>query len=106
MTMAWAVLVVSNPIFGLLAFLATYLSVSLILMFLGAEYIAIWIILVYVGAVVILLLFCIMMLNIRIVETHEMLDKWFQGAFFIIIIFFLAVTYMNFKTFSLEFCFD
>jgi len=43
---------------------------------LGAEYLSIWLIIIYVGAIVVLFLFCIMMLNFRVVEVFDSFDKW------------------------------
>jgi NADH-quinone oxidoreductase subunit J len=62
-----AILVIAthNPIHNVFALILLFLDSSLFLMFLEAYFIAFILIIIYLGAVIILILFTLMMLNIK-----------------------------------------
>lgn len=69
-----AVLVIKNPIGSLIALIAVYGFVSIILMFTGLTFIGFSYIIVYIGAVSILFLFILMLIDIRTSELQ--INNW------------------------------
>ena len=96
-----------NAITSVLYLICIFLLSALCLLLLGAEFLSVLLIIVYVGAISILFLFVIMMLNLRIVEVYNSLVSFFPigcflGFFFFFFFFFFIKFFFFFFFF---FCF-
>ena len=56
----------NNPVYAVLSLIMCFVSVSALMVLLGADYLAMILIIVYVGAVTVLFLFIVMMMNIKV----------------------------------------
>ncbi len=56
----------NNPVYAVLSLIMCFVSVSALMVLLGADYLAMILIIVYVGAVAVLFLFIVMMMNIKV----------------------------------------
>lgn len=65
--MIWA----SNPIYAVFFFISVFLNTSVIFILFNIDFIGILLLLVYVGAIAILVLFIIMMVNLKKVENEQ-----------------------------------
>lgn len=65
---------VSNPIYSVISLILVYLSAAFLLITLGVHFLAVVFILVYLGAVIVLFLFIVMMLNIKVQYTFNLLS--------------------------------
>ncbi|AGX87780.1 NADH-quinone oxidoreductase subunit J [Candidatus Symbiobacter mobilis] len=72
---ALGVVTVRNPVHAVLLLVLTFFQTAMIWMLLQAEFLAIALVLVYVGAVMVLLLFVVMMLDVRPQELRGSLRK-------------------------------
>ena len=73
MALFFSVLVLGsqNPVFSALALMATYVFSGFLLICLGLELFGIYFILIYAGAISVLILFVIMMINLRFKEKTQ-----------------------------------
>jgi NADH:ubiquinone oxidoreductase subunit 6 (subunit J) len=65
------VIVSRNPIHSIFFLILAFIGISCIMFFFNIEFLPVIFLVVYVGAVSVLFLFVVMMLNIKIIETHE-----------------------------------
>lgn len=65
------VLTAQNPIFSALSLMATYVFSGFLLMCFGLEIYGIYFILIYAGAISVLILFVVMMINLRFKEKPQ-----------------------------------
>jgi NADH:ubiquinone oxidoreductase subunit 6 (subunit J) len=86
-----------DPIYVLLSLIMLFTNLALILLFLGSEFIFIIFLIIYVGAIAMLVLFSIMMLNLKRVRKFQSIKNYK------IILFSLILFLFNFyKTFELN----
>ena len=82
-----------NPIHSILYLILVFCNVTFVLILLGVEFIAIIFLIVYVGAIAVLFLFIVMMLNIRVVELGEILNRYFPLATIVGLIIFAEIVF-------------
>jgi len=87
----------THPIHSILALIAVFIEVGILLLFLGLEYVAFVFLVVYVGAIAVLFLFVTMMLNIRQLEFNISILAYLPATIFIIFSFFLNFIFLFFK---------
>jgi len=87
----------THPIHSILALIAVFIEVGILLLFLGLEYVAFVFLVVYVGAIAVLFLFVTMMLNIRQLEFNISILAYLPATIFIILSFFLNFIFLFFK---------
>jgi NADH-quinone oxidoreductase subunit J len=91
---AYACLIAAkNTITSLLLFIAIYLIAAINFLLVGAEFVALTLIIVYVGAISILLLFVIMMLNLRLVEIYNTYSIYIPITYIIALLFVCEIIY-------------
>lgn len=88
------IIISKNSITSVLYLICVYVLCALVLLLLGAEFLSIILIIIYIGAISILFLFVIMMLNLRIVEVYNSLVYYFPIGCFLGIFFFLEFFFM------------
>lgn len=69
-----------NPVQSVLFLVVVFCLSAQLLILLEVDFLAMVLIIVYVGAIAVLFLFIVMMLNIRIVELNEILNRYFPLA--------------------------
>ena len=72
-----------NMVHALIYLVVSFLSISVVLFVLGAPFIAALEVIIYAGAIVVLIIFVIMMLNLRD-ETVEQEKKWLTKEIYIV----------------------
>lgn len=72
-----------NPVQSVLFLVLVFCISGQFLLLLEVDFLAMILIIVYVGAIAVLFLFIVMMLNIRVVEMNEILNRYFPLGFFI-----------------------
>lgn len=87
----------THPIHSILALIAVFIEVGILLLFLGLEYVAFVFLVVYVGAIAVLFLFVTMMLNIRQLEFNISILAYLPATIFIIFSFFSNFIFLFFK---------
>lgn len=60
----------TNPILAILYLIFTILNITILLLYLGLDFLAFLLIIVYIGAVAVLFLFCVMLINIHILDLE------------------------------------
>jgi len=88
------VIVINNPIVCVLFLILLFISVSMILAYIGLIFIALAYLLVYVGAVSILFLFILMLINVRISELLHDTRNSIILAFVILILLYTTLGYI------------
>lgn len=83
---------VKNPVFSLIFLIMSYLNAAILMLFFGMQFLVFIFLLVYAGAISILLLFTLMLLNLKIIFYKNVSFKYFI-LFFIIIIFFEIILF-------------
>jgi len=69
-----------NPVHSVLFLMLSFINVSCLFILLGCEFLGFLFVMVYVGAITVLFLFVVMMLNMRVIEWHQSLYRyWFLG---------------------------
>lgn len=71
------VILSKNPVQSVLFLVLVFFFSSLLLLLLGAEFLSILLVIIYVGAISILFLFVVMMLNLKVVELHSTFYHYF-----------------------------
>lgn len=89
-----------NSITSVLYLICVFILSALCLLLIGAEFLSVLLIIVYVGAISILFLFVIMMLNLRIVEVYNSLVSYFPIGFFLGLFSFSVFFFILKKDFS------
>ncbi len=80
---ALAIISVRNPIHSILWLMFSFVIAAVLLVKLGANFLGLIFIMVYVGAITVLFLYCVMLLNIRILDWSQYLYKYLPlGSFF------------------------
>jgi len=69
-----------NPVQSVLYLVVVFCLSAQLLVLLEVDFLAMVLIIVYVGAIAVLFLFIVMMLNIRVVEISEALNRYFPLA--------------------------
>jgi len=77
-----------NPVQSVLFLVVVFCLSAQLFVLLEVDFLAMVLIIVYVGAIAVLFLFIVMMLNIRIVEISEILNRYFPLAAFVGLIIF------------------
>lgn len=72
-----------NPVQSVLFLVVVFCLSAQLLIMLEVDFLAMVLIIVYVGAIAVLFLFIVMMLNIRVVELSEILNRYFPLAILI-----------------------
>ena len=87
-----------NPIYSVVFLMATFLSSSLFLLYLGIEFFAMLILVIYVGAISILFLFVIMLIDIKevLLKKRNVISLNF---IIFIILFMIFIIFSNFSFF-------
>jgi len=88
--------VVENPVFAVLYLIFSFLGICGLLILLGADYLAILFVLVYGGAISILIMFVVMMLDLKELE----LRGGSINFFFTYIMVFLSISFIGFLAFA------
>lgn len=97
------VIISKNPIHSVLFLVLSFFNVAALLILLKVEFISIIFIIVYVGAIAVLFLFCVMMLNVKLVEISEIALRYLPLSGFLSLIFLLEIFYILFNFFNLGF---
>jgi NADH-quinone oxidoreductase subunit J len=82
-----------NPVQSVLFLVVVFCLSAQIFVLLEVDFLAMVLIIVYVGAIAVLFLFIVMMLNIRIVELSEILNRYFPLAALVGFIIFFEVIF-------------
>lgn len=90
-----------NPVFSLIFLIINYISSSILMLVFGLQLIAFVFLLIYVGAISILLLFTLMLLNLKVIFYKSVNYVYF--LFFIITIIFLQLILFSCKDLLLLF---
>lgn len=77
-----------NPVQSVLFLVVVFCLSAQLFVLLEVDFLAMVLIIVYVGAIAVLFLFIVMMLNIRIVEISDILNRYFPLAAFVGLIIF------------------
>jgi len=99
------VVFIKHPIHSILALIAVFIQVGILLLFVNLDYIAFVFLVVYVGAIAVLFLFVTMMLNIRQLELNISILAYLPATIFIILSF-LTCFYFLFIQVKTDFSFD
>jgi NADH-quinone oxidoreductase subunit J len=94
---AISIILTNKAIHSVLYLILVYFNTALLYMMIGAEYISILMLIIYVGAIAILFLFIVMMLDVRIVELYGAAFKFMpigitMSVYFIVILCCLIVS--------------
>lgn len=73
---ALLVCMLKNPVRAILALIVTFVATAATWLMLEAEFLAVTLVLVYVGAVMVLMLFVIMMLDIKVTILQNRFNRW------------------------------
>jgi NADH-quinone oxidoreductase subunit J len=82
-----------NPVQSVLFLVVVFCLSAQLLILLEVDFLAMVLIIVYVGAIAVLFLFIVMMLNIRVVELGEILNRYFPLAVFVGLIIFSEILF-------------
>lgn len=82
-----------NPVQSVLFLVVVFCLSAQLFVLLEVDFLAMVLIIVYVGAIAVLFLFIVMMLNIRIVEISEILNRYFPLAAFVGLIIFGEIVF-------------
>lgn len=82
-----------NPVQSVLFLVVVFCLSAQLLILLEVDFLAMVLIIVYVGAIAVLFLFIVMMLNIRIVELGEILNRYFPLAAFVGLVIFSEILF-------------
>lgn len=82
-----------NPVQSVLFLVVVFCLSAQLLVLLEVDFLAMVLIIVYVGAIAVLFLFIVMMLNIRIVELREMLNRYFPLAIIVGAVIFFEIVF-------------
>lgn len=82
-----------NPVQSVLFLVVVFCLSAQLLVLLEVDFLAMVLIIVYVGAIAVLFLFIVMMLNIRIVELGEILNRYFPLAVFVGLVIFSEIVF-------------
>jgi len=82
-----------NPVQSVLFLVVVFCLSAQLLILLEVDFLAMVLIIVYVGAIAVLFLFIVMMLNIRIVELGEILNRYFPLAVFVGLVIFSEILF-------------
>ena len=69
----------TNPIIAIIYLIGVFLSAAIYLIFIGLNFIGISYIIVYIGAITVLFLFVILLLNIDLLDSIEISNKYTQN---------------------------
>jgi NADH-quinone oxidoreductase subunit J len=89
-----------NPIDSLLSLVVCFISTTFYLIILKVEFLALIFIIIYVGAIAVLFLFCIMMVNIKLMEVQDSFLRYLPVSIVIIFIFFLEIFLISLSFFG------
>jgi len=87
-----------NPVQSVLFLVVVFCLSAQLLVMLEVDFLAMVLIIVYVGAIAVLFLFIVMMLNIRIVELSEILNRYFPLATLVGLIIFAEIVFSLFSS--------
>lgn len=82
-----------NPVQSVLFLVVVFCLSAQLLILLEVDFLAMVLIIVYVGAIAVLFLFIVMMLNIRVVELSDILNRYFPLAVFVGLIIFSEILF-------------
>lgn len=82
-----------NPVQSVLFLVVVFCLSAQLLILLEVDFLAMVLIIVYVGAIAVLFLFIVMMLNIRVVELGEILNRYFPLAAFVGLVIFSEILF-------------
>lgn len=82
-----------NPVQSVLFLVVVFCLSAQIFVLLEVDFLAMVLIIVYVGAIAVLFLFIVMMLNIRVVELNEILNRYFPLAVIVGLIIFAEILF-------------
>ena len=82
-----------NPVQSVLFLVVVFCLSAQLFVLLEVDFLAMVLIIVYVGAIAVLFLFIVMMLNIRIVELNEILNRYFPLAAVVGLVIFFEVMF-------------
>jgi NADH-quinone oxidoreductase subunit J len=82
-----------NPVQSVLFLVVVFCLSAQLLILLEVDFLAMVLIIVYVGAIAVLFLFIVMMLNIRVVELGEILNRYFPLAVFVGLVIFSEILF-------------
>lgn len=82
-----------NPVQSVLFLVVVFCLSAQLFVLLEVDFLAMVLIIVYVGAIAVLFLFIVMMLNIRVVELSEILNRYFPLATIVGLIIFFEIVF-------------
>lgn len=91
---AFLVISSNNPVNSILSLVLAFINTSLILLIFGMDFLSLLLIIVYVGAIAILFLFVIMMLNIKIIEITDNASRYLPIGVIIGVVFLIEMIYL------------
>lgn len=94
LTCSLLVITMSNPIHSILLLVLVFCNSTALLLTFGIEFISIMLIIIYVGAIAILFLFVVMMLDIKILNNNNDFYNYIFFSLFILTIFF-GITFLS-----------
>lgn len=92
---AFQVINSKNPLHSILYLILIFFNFALLLLFQRVEFLSFIILIIYVGAIAVLFLFVIYMLNIKLIELHELNFMHVVGIFLSICILFYFYVYYH-----------
>jgi len=99
----WMVISSENPMHSVVALVLTFANAAGLLIMLEVEFLALLFIIVYAGAIAILILFVVMMLNIKLVELRDSSSKYVPIGFiigFVLLIELICIFIKNGKNYT------
>lgn len=94
LTCSLLIITVSNPIHSILLLVLVFCNSTALLLSFGIEFISIMLIIIYVGAIAILFLFVVMMLDIKILNKNIDSYNYLFFCLFIVTVFF-GITFLS-----------
>lgn len=91
---AFFVISSNNPVNSIFSLVLAFINTSLILLLFGIDFLSLLLIIVYVGAIAILFLFVIMMLNIKLVEISDNASRYVPVGIVIGLVFMIELIYL------------
>ena len=91
----------ANPIYSIFYLILVFLNGAILLLLCFIDFLSIIILVVYVGAIAVLFLFVVMMMNIKVVLLHESLYRYLPLGFLICFCFLIEIFFIiNFQFFK------
>lgn len=91
------VIISKNPLHSIIFLILVFCNVVFILLLQEIEFLSMVLLIVYIGAIAVLFLFVVYMLNIKVIDLNEFNWQFLIGIFFSLFFFFLFIVYIFLK---------